>query len=99
MLEDRKADPQLSLPCRHGWYYVHCVRDDEGSHPGGTLLETDECYCGEAVNLYGWDAIIAYVDSLPKELSTDHAGNPIHPNQATIGDYIFPVVCDDGEET
>lgn len=57
----RRLEIEISIPCRHGWRWPHCDRDDEGSHTSegrdgilratdGTrvLLETDFCYCGAA---------------------------------------------------
>ncbi len=60
----RRLQIEITIPCRHGWRYPHCDRDDEGSHisEGGdgilratdgtrVLLETDGCYCGQARRL------------------------------------------------
>ncbi len=60
----RRFEIEISIPCRHGWRWAHCDRDDEGSHisEGGdgilratdgtrVLLETDGCYCGQARRL------------------------------------------------
>ena len=60
----RQTTLEISIPCRHGWRWEHCTRDDEGSHVSegrdgilrstdGTslLLPTDFCYCGEAMSI------------------------------------------------
>ena len=60
----RRLEIEISIPCRHGWRWAHCDRDDEGRHISGggdgilratdgtgVLLETDLCYCGEARRL------------------------------------------------
>lgn len=45
----RWAELTLSIPCRHGWEYEHCNRDDDGSHVS-ELRASDFCYCGEAIH-------------------------------------------------
>ena len=52
----RRLEIEISIPCRHGWRWAHCDRDDEGSHVSDTdgtseLRDTDDCYCGQAVQI------------------------------------------------